>query len=74
MDVDNMNMGDVIDIYPYEGVTKKHGTDEVTIPRFPSYALTLCTLSSAVHALDHAYPYMWLLNSTLALVNCACWT
>eukprot|EP00038_Savillea_parva_P006407 m.163606 g.163606 ORF g.163606 m.163606 type:complete len:920 (+) comp12316_c0_seq1:133-2892(+) len=29
MNVDNLNMGDVIDIYPYEGVTKKHGTDEV---------------------------------------------
>ncbi|MBM6550167.1 bifunctional aconitate hydratase 2/2-methylisocitrate dehydratase [Marinomonas ostreistagni] len=29
MDVDGMEMGDVIDIYPYEGVVKKHGTDEV---------------------------------------------
>ena len=29
MPVDKLNMGDVIDIYPYEGVTKKHGTDEV---------------------------------------------
>ena len=29
MPVDMMNTGDVIDIYPYEGVTKKHGTDEV---------------------------------------------
>mmetsp|Transcript_8122 Transcript_8122/g.17723 ORF Transcript_8122/g.17723 Transcript_8122/m.17723 type:complete len:943 (-) Transcript_8122:551-3379(-) len=29
MPVDNLQMGDVIDIYPYEGVTKKHGTDEV---------------------------------------------
>lgn len=29
MDVDNMEMGDVIDIYPYEGVVKKHDTDEV---------------------------------------------
>mmetsp|Transcript_57134 Transcript_57134/g.107732 ORF Transcript_57134/g.107732 Transcript_57134/m.107732 type:complete len:912 (+) Transcript_57134:84-2819(+) len=28
-DVTGMNMGDVIDIYPYEGVVKKHGTDEV---------------------------------------------
>jgi aconitate hydratase 2 / 2-methylisocitrate dehydratase len=27
--VDNMNTGDVIDIFPYEGVVKKHGTDEV---------------------------------------------
>ncbi len=27
--VDNMEMGDVIDIYPYEGVVKRHGTDEV---------------------------------------------
>merc|ERR1719446_2027125 len=29
MDVTGMNMGDCIDVYPYEGVTKKHGTDEV---------------------------------------------
>ena len=29
MPVDDLNMGDVIDIYPYEGVTKRHGTDEV---------------------------------------------
>jgi aconitate hydratase 2/2-methylisocitrate dehydratase len=29
MPVENLNMGDVIDIFPYEGVTKKHGTDEV---------------------------------------------
>lgn len=29
MPVDNLNMGDVIDIYPYKGVTKRHGTDEV---------------------------------------------
>ena len=28
-DVTNLNMGDVIDVYPYEGVVKKHGTDEV---------------------------------------------
>ncbi|MXR67898.1 bifunctional aconitate hydratase 2/2-methylisocitrate dehydratase [Shewanella sp. JBTF-M18] len=29
LDVSKMNMGDVIDIYPYEGVVKLHGTDEV---------------------------------------------
>jgi aconitate hydratase 2/2-methylisocitrate dehydratase len=29
MPVDNLKMGDVIDIYPYEGVTKRHGTNEV---------------------------------------------
>ena len=29
MDVTNMHMGDVVDIYPYEGKTCKHGTDEV---------------------------------------------
>ena len=29
MNVDKLNMGDVIDVYPFEGVTKKHGTDEV---------------------------------------------
>lgn len=28
MPVENLKMGDVIDIYPYEGVTKRHGTDE----------------------------------------------
>lgn len=27
--VDNLNMGDVIDVYPYEGVIKKAGTGEV---------------------------------------------
>lgn len=29
MPVDNLNMGDVIDVYPYEGKVCKHGTDEV---------------------------------------------
>ncbi|WP_417553146.1 bifunctional aconitate hydratase 2/2-methylisocitrate dehydratase [Marinomonas fungiae] len=29
MDVDGMEMGDIIDIFPYEGVVKKHGTDDV---------------------------------------------
>jgi aconitate hydratase 2/2-methylisocitrate dehydratase len=29
MPVGNLNMGDVIDIFPYQGVTKRHGTDEV---------------------------------------------
>ena len=29
MPVDKLNMGDVIDIFPFEGVTKKHGTNEV---------------------------------------------
>merc|ERR1719412_1387145 len=29
MDVSRMNMGDVIDVYPFEGVAKRHGTDEV---------------------------------------------
>jgi len=29
MPVDKLKMGDVIDIFPYEGVTKKHGTEEV---------------------------------------------
>lgn len=28
-DVTNMAMGDVIDIYPYQGVVKRHGSDEV---------------------------------------------
>ena len=28
-DVDNMAMGDVIDIYPYQGVIKRHDNDEV---------------------------------------------
>jgi len=29
MDVTKMEMGDVIDVFPYEGVVKRHGTDEV---------------------------------------------
>ena len=29
MDVTNLNMGDVIEVYPYEGVVKRHGTEEV---------------------------------------------
>mmetsp|Transcript_22464 Transcript_22464/g.56772 ORF Transcript_22464/g.56772 Transcript_22464/m.56772 type:complete len:621 (-) Transcript_22464:2304-4166(-) len=29
MDVNNLNMGDVIDIFPYEGKVKRHGTEEV---------------------------------------------
>jgi aconitate hydratase 2/2-methylisocitrate dehydratase len=29
MDVSKMAMGDVIDVYPYEGVAKRHDTDEV---------------------------------------------
>jgi len=29
MDVSKMEMGDVIDVYPYEGVVKRSGTDEV---------------------------------------------
>jgi aconitate hydratase 2/2-methylisocitrate dehydratase len=29
MPVDNLNMGDVIDIYPYQGLTKKHNSDEI---------------------------------------------
>jgi aconitate hydratase 2/2-methylisocitrate dehydratase len=29
MPVGDLAMGDMIDIYPYEGVTKRHGTDEV---------------------------------------------
>jgi aconitate hydratase 2 / 2-methylisocitrate dehydratase len=28
-DVSDLNTGDIIDIYPYEGITKRHGTDEV---------------------------------------------
>ena len=27
LDVQNMNMGDVIDIFPYEGVVRKNGED-----------------------------------------------
>ena len=29
MPVEDLKMGDVIDIFPYEGVTKRHGTDDV---------------------------------------------
>ena len=28
MDVSNMNMGDVVEIYPYQGVAKRHGSGE----------------------------------------------
>ena len=28
-DVSNINMGDIIDIYPYEGVVKQHDSDEI---------------------------------------------
>eukprot|EP00929_Paragymnodinium_shiwhaense_P082677 TRINITY_DN436_c0_g1_i2.p1 TRINITY_DN436_c0_g1~~TRINITY_DN436_c0_g1_i2.p1 ORF type:complete len:908 (-),score=303.04 TRINITY_DN436_c0_g1_i2:460-3183(-) len=34
VDVSNMNMGDVIDVYVKEGVVKRHGTDEVIVPKF----------------------------------------
>ena len=29
LDVSNMEMGDIIDVYPYEGVVKRHSSDEV---------------------------------------------
>merc|ERR1711998_173991 len=29
MPVHDLKMGDVIDIFPYEGVTKRHGTDDI---------------------------------------------
>ena len=29
MDVSQMAMGDVVDVYPYEGVVKRHNTDEI---------------------------------------------
>tara|TARA_Y100000768_G_scaffold379259_1_gene354721 strand:- start:2278 stop:4917 length:2640 start_codon:yes stop_codon:yes gene_type:complete len=29
MPVENINMGDIIDIYPYQGITKKHNSDEI---------------------------------------------
>lgn len=29
MPVEHLHTGDIIDIFPYEGLTKKHGTDEV---------------------------------------------
>lgn len=29
MDVSKMEMGDVIDVYPYQGIAKRHGTDDV---------------------------------------------
>lgn len=34
LDVQKMNMGDVIDIYAYEGVVKRHDTGEVIVPKF----------------------------------------
>ena len=29
MCIDNLNMGDIIDIYPYDGIVKRHNTEEV---------------------------------------------
>ncbi len=29
MDVSQMNMGDIIDVYPFEGVAKRHNTDDI---------------------------------------------
>lgn len=29
MPVEDINMGDIIDIYPYQGITKKHNSDEI---------------------------------------------
>jgi aconitate hydratase 2/2-methylisocitrate dehydratase len=34
LNVENMAMGDVIDIYTYEGIVKRNGTEEVLIPKF----------------------------------------
>eukprot|EP00929_Paragymnodinium_shiwhaense_P069473 TRINITY_DN35030_c0_g2_i1.p1 TRINITY_DN35030_c0_g2~~TRINITY_DN35030_c0_g2_i1.p1 ORF type:complete len:940 (+),score=262.02 TRINITY_DN35030_c0_g2_i1:103-2820(+) len=34
VDVQQMNMGDVIDIYVYEGVVKRHDSGEVIVPKF----------------------------------------
>ena len=42
MDVSKLKMGDVIEVYPYEGVTKAHGTGE-----------TLCTFSLKTDVLFH---------------------
>merc|ERR1719183_3258871 len=33
MNVNDLKMGDIVDIYPFEGVTKRHGTDEVVCNR-----------------------------------------
>ena len=29
MDVENINMGDIIDIYPYEGITRNHNSNQI---------------------------------------------
>lgn len=34
LDVQDLHMGDVIDLYVYQGLVKKHGTDEVLAPKF----------------------------------------
>jgi len=34
LNAENMAMGDVIDIYTYEGIVKRNGTEEVLIPKF----------------------------------------
>jgi len=45
-DVTNLNMGDIIDVYPYEGVIKKHGTDETV----STFALKSHVLLDSVQA------------------------
>jgi aconitate hydratase 2/2-methylisocitrate dehydratase len=46
LDVQHMNMGDVIDIFPYEGVVKRSGTDEV----ISTFALSSNVLLDEVRA------------------------
>jgi len=46
MDVSSMEMGDVIDVYPRQGVVKKHGTDDV----ITTFELATDTLLDEVRA------------------------
>lgn len=45
MPVDDLNMGDVVDIYPYEGVTKRHG---IVVERASDTKHTGCCRDCAV--------------------------
>ena len=56
MDVSKLAMGDVIDIFPYDGACKRHGTDEVlaeftlkTTVLLGSWTQELFTLRTTLH-------------------------
>lgn len=60
MSVDKMHTGDVIDIYPYKGVTKNHTTGEVSVFTYISascgFSRYISCCSTRSDALLHYYP------------------